>query len=153
MENEVLQKVLVELQEQTRNNKNVYKWIKNFSIWTTLVFVGLIIGSFIFFVQDIKKLKEDIKEKDVAINYPKTINFYQDIAEFDKAIEESKKFVEKTPDYYYSWALLGWSYFYKGDLLEAKKSIEKSLQLHPNHEGSQKVLKSINSRLAQKDKK
>ncbi|MDO8735405.1 MAG: hypothetical protein Q7K21_09660, partial [Elusimicrobiota bacterium] len=76
-------------------------------------------------VKNIKNIK-----KETAISYSKNINSYRDTAEFDKAIEESKKFVEKAPEDYYAWALLGWSYFDKSDLTEAKKAIEKSLQLY-----------------------
>ncbi|MBI5574444.1 MAG: tetratricopeptide repeat protein [Elusimicrobia bacterium] len=143
MENEVLQKILVELQEHNQFGKKAYRII--FVLIPILVLVW--IGRILLVVKDIKHTK-----KETIINYSKNINYYQDTVEFDKAIEESKKFVEKAPDYYYAWALLGWSYFYKGDLVEAKKSIEKSLQLFPDYESGQKVLKSINSRLAQKNK-
>ncbi|MFA5779563.1 MAG: hypothetical protein WC947_05465 [Elusimicrobiota bacterium] len=153
MENEVLQKILVEIQGQTQKNEKIYRWIKNFSIWSTIPLILVVIGIIVLSVKDIKDLKKETETEETVVNYNKMITFYQDTANFDKAIEESKKFVEKAPDYYYAWALLGWSYFYKDDLLEAKKSLEKSLQLHPNHESSQKVLKSINSRLAQKNKK
>lgn len=146
-ENEIPQKILGELQGQTR----VIKKINRITIWAlvpSMIFVFTLVALVISRVRDIKNIK-----KETAINYSKNINYYLDTAEFDKAIEESKKFVEKTPDHYYAWTLLGWSYFDKGDLTEAKKSIEKSLQLYPDDEDNQKVLKSINSRLSQKNKK
>ena len=149
MENDIQQEILNELRESRLRTEKINNLAKKLVYWLGVpLFIAILSLAALISSDIIEKYK---KKSDVK--YPQIINSYRNMGDFDKAIEKSKKFVEKAPDNYYAWALLGWSYFDKGDLTEARKSIEKSLQLYPDYESGQKVLKSINLRLAQKNKK
>jgi tetratricopeptide (TPR) repeat protein len=142
MNEEINQKILNELREQTKYNKR--------SLVYTLIIVSFFLSLIIltiYLTPYLQKQSQD-KSEQLAPNWTEVSRAY-DAGNLETALNIAKQLSAKNPHDWYAYSYLGNLYNSMGDIKNAEKNFAKAYSLFPTKENKER-LEAIKSILNQK---
>jgi cytochrome c-type biogenesis protein CcmH/NrfG len=142
MNEEINQKILNELREQTKYYKR--------SILYTLIIVSFFLALIILTIYLTPYIQKQFKDKsEQAVPSWTEVNRAYDAGHLDTALDMAKQLSAKNPHDWYGYSYLGNLYNSIGDIKNAEKNLAKAYSLFPTKE-NQERLEAIKKVLTQK---